>query len=506
MKLFTSSQISNIDNYTVENEPILSINLMERAVRRLFERFKILYDQSRPILVFVGPGNNGGDGIALARMLLIDGYHVTLYIAHEAEKISNDSSINLERLRIHPRAVIVNLAENDASLPAITGNDVVIDAIFGAGLSRPLADLPLRVVEHINISAAEVLSIDVPTGFSGEDNGNNQNLAIIKASRTITFQFPRISFMVADRASNLGQWEVLDIGLHKDAIRDTKSEYNYLLHSEVQKLIKNRELFAHKGIFGHALIVAGSYGMMGAAVLASKACIRSGVGLVTVHVPKCGYAIMQSSVPEVIASVDVSEYSSSSLPDMSIYNAIAAGSGLGVSEETLLLVKTLIASTKDKSLLLDADALNVIANHKELLKLLPANTILTPHPGEFDRLTKSHTSSWDRMRSAIDLAVKFNIIVILKGQHTLIATPAGEAYFNSTGNNGMATAGSGDVLSGVVVSLLAQGYSPVDAALAGVYLHGLAGDLALNDQSEESMIASDIIAKIGAAFTQIKTI
>ncbi len=505
MKLFTNSQISSIDSYTVEHEPILSVNLMERAVRKLFDWFKTKYNHSQHIYLFAGPGKNGGDGLALARMLIIDGYRVSLFLVHETDNIADETRINLDRLVVNPKASVVKV-ESYFDFPVIGAGDVVVDAIFGAGLSRPCSGISLDVVKFINSSIAEVVSIDVPTGFRGENNCGVDADGVVKASWTVTFQFPKISFLLSDLAECLGNWVVLDIGLHAGAIENEESDFYYFEAQDVAAVLKNRKPFSHKGTYGHVLLCAGSKGMIGAAVLASKGCVRAGVGLLTVHLPACGVDVMQSSLPEAIVSTDADSDSLSVIPDMSKFSVVAVGPGLGQKTVTQMFLRELLSVAGAKPMILDADALNIMSLNPEWWSLVPEMSIITPHPGEFDRLTEHHSNAWSRMMSAIDFAETHKVVVVLKGHNTLVASPDGTAFFNSSGNAGMASGGCGDVLTGILAALMAQGYQATDAALLGVYLHGLAGDIVLGRQSEESLIASDIVEEIGAAFKQIRSV
>lgn len=505
MKLFTSKQISEIDRFTIEHEPILSVNLMERAVRQVFGWFEKHFQLSTQIHLFVGPGNNGGDGLALARMLVLGGYSAFVYLVHESDSISADARINLDRLKVHPKSRIFDFVDPSVLLPHIDESDVVVDAIFGSGLKRPCSGKALEAIRLINGCGAKVIAIDIPTGLMGEDNGQLEANAVVVANHTLTFQFPRLSFLMTDSARFLGHWEVLDIGLHPAAIEATSSDFTFLELSDVYPLLKVRPRHCHKGDFGHALLCAGSHGMMGAAVLAGRGCLRSGAGLVTVHVPQCGYQIVQTALPEAIASVDENIETLSAPPAHHKYKAIAIGPGIGQDGKAVAFLDQLLDRMEGQPLVLDADALNIMARNRVWWSRVPPGTIITPHPGEFDRLTESHSDGYSRMQSAIAFARDHHVVVVLKGAYTLIVSPSGKCCFNSTGNAGMATAGSGDVLTGIIVGLLAQGYAAFEAAQVGVFLHGLAADLALNQHSVESLMASDLTGYLGQAYLQIRT-
>jgi NAD(P)H-hydrate epimerase len=497
MKFFSTSQIRQLDHYTIENESISSIDLMERAAQKLYLEVLRRVESDRQLLIFAGPGNNGGDALALARMLLQSTFNVQVILLHNG-KLSADCETNRQRLATR-FPTVVNEITSSFEAPLIEKNTIIIDGLFGSGLTRPLNGIFSDAVKWINESGCTVVSIDIPSGLQGEENVD-LTVPIVKASRTFSFQFPKLAFLLPECAEFVGNWEVLDIGIHPQAIAETASPFFYLEKSDIQSILKQRQKFSHKGTFGHALIVAGSRGMAGASVLASKAALRSGAGLVTVHGPRCNRTIVQTAIPEVIFHTDENKNIVTQLPTTENYTAIAIGPGTGTNAETARMLEQFLKLQKTPCIL-DADALNIIGQQPDILKLIPKNSILTPHPKEFERLLgESCKNSFDRMQKASEMAQKQGLIIILKGAHTLIATPNGNMYFNSTGNSGMATAGSGDVLTGILAGLLAQGYSPEETAKLGVYIHGFAGDLALKAESEESLIAGDIINKLGDAF------
>ena len=502
MKIFTSEQIRQIDKYTIENEPIASIDLMERAAHQLTDWLTNYYDQKRSFAVFAGPGNNGGDGLAVARMLIEKYYRVTVYVVRISDKLSPDAQTNYDRLKNSGLTEIFDLYGND-QLPSVNGSDIILDSIFGSGLSRPADGFSARIIRFINSLPNTKIAIDIPSGLFGEDNEDNRPDNIIKADITLTLQFPPISFFFSENEQYTGKWNVLAIGLSENAIREINSPYNYLISTDISGYLIKRKIFSHKGTYGNVLLIAGSYGMMGAAMLSAKAALRAGSGLVTVHIPQPGYQIIQTSLPEVLISTDASDVVFSNVPDISGFTAIGIGPGLGLKVNTQKALYDLLNKVT-VPLVIDADGLNILSANKEWLHLLAPGTILTPHPKEFERLAGDTKSGYKRNRMHIEFAQKYNVIVVLKGAYTSIAMPDGSCYFNSTGNSGMATAGSGDVLTGIILSLLGQGYIPAHAALVGVYLHGLAGDLAASEGSEESIIASDIIENIGKAYSVMR--
>ncbi len=359
-----------------------------------------------------------------------------------------------------------------------------------------------ELIAHLNNSFAQIVSIDIPSGLMGESNSGNILENIIQANFTLPLQFPKLSFLFAENESFTGDWEVLPIGLHPEIIQQKNTPYFYVTKDFIKANKKHRNKFSHKGTFGHALLISGCYGKMGAAVLASQACLSSGVGLLTTHIPRMGNDIMQISVPEAMISFDQSDILFSQPPDLSEYNAIGVGPALGCRNNSQAGLQMLIEETK-KPIVIDADALNILAQNQDWFNKLPENSILTPHPKEFERLTEKAESGYNRHLMQIEFSIKHKVIVVLKGAYTSITSPDGRCFFNSTGNPGMATAGSGDVLTGIVLSLLSQGYEPLLAAIIGVFIHGTAGDLARDYLGEEALTASDIINNLGNAFLSL---
>jgi len=501
MKFFATTQIRQLDKYTIEYEPITSIDLMERAADALYTTYLETFSYQRPVLILAGPGNNGGDALALARMLLHTRLDVKVILLY-TDKLSEDCETNRNRLvEMYPNA-ITELTENFA-VPEITNDTIIIDGLFGSGINRMLIDIFAEAVKWINHNAYTVVAIDVPSGLQGEENPLHEKPVIVQADYTLSLQCPKLAFLFPENEIYVGEWKMVDIGIHPAAIEETESDFYYLEKKDIAPLIKKRSKFSHKGTFGHALIVAGSKGMSGASVLAAKAALRTGAGLVTIHGPECNRNIVQTIIPEVIFQSDYATDLVSNVEASEKHNAIAIGPGIGVHAETTEMLKNFLKK-QHKPCVLDADALNILSQQKDLLKLIPENSILTPHPKEFDRLFGPYISTYERMKKASLAAQDLELIIILKGTYTIIATPDAKLYFNSTGNSGMATAGSGDVLTGILVGLLAQGYLPEDAAKTAVYLHGLAGDLALETQSEESLMSGDIIAGLGKAYLSFR--
>lgn len=503
MKILPVGKIREADAYTIANEPIASIDLMERAASACVHWLLKRVDGKQQIMIFCGVGNNGGDGLAIARLMTQHNFDVSVYVIRYSDKCSEDFQANLELLKEVIPVQCIDLNEGDG-LPLIQSDAVVIDAIFGSGLSKPVKDFPAKVICHVNGSKALVVAIDMPSGLFCDESTDTKAGAVIKADYTLTFQFPKLAFMFPENDSLAGEWILLDIGLHKEFIEKVETG-NYLLTSKIAgSLLKPRTKFAHKGNFGHALLIAGSYGKMGASVLASKACLRSGVGLLHAHTPARGYDIIQTAVPEAMVSVDHDELCFSALPDLSPFSAIGIGPGIGFDAKTRSGLKLLIQDSS-VPLLLDADALTILGENKTWIPFIPKNSVFTPHPGEFERLTGKATDNFHRNRLQREFCIKYGVYMVLKGAHTCICGPDGVCYFNTTGNPGMATGGSGDVLTGLILGLLAQKYHPKDACLLGVYLHGLAGDLAAKKNGMEAMVAGDIIRQIGKAFKKLSS-
>lgn len=499
MKFFPTSAIKAIDAYTIGHEPIASIDLMERAARALTDAILERY-AGRSFAVFAGPGNNGGDGLAVARMLAAAGNRVSVWLINPNGVLSPDCAVNLARLE--DTAVAVTEVGDAFSMPALDRETIIVDALFGSGLNRPLGGLFADVVKGIDMLSNDVVAIDMPSGLMGGDNDPSLQL-IVFATLTLTLQFPKLSLLFAENEMFVGEFKVLDIGLSQRAIADTPSPFVYTDRVDIAPLIKPRAKHSHKGAYGRALLVAGSKGMAGASVLAARAALRSGVGLLTLHVPACNNTIVQVAVPEAMTSIDSSECCFSDTLDISKYNAVAVGPGLGQSAESEAALLQLIAACR-VPMVLDADALNILSRNPKYMQCLPQGSIITPHVGEFSRLFGAADSSFVRLQAARAYASTFGVTVVLKGAYTAVVTPQGAMHFNSSGNPGMATGGCGDVLTGCIVSLLAQGYTSVDAARIAVYIHGLAGDLAAAEKGQTALVAGDVIDFLPSAWRSLE--
>ena len=503
MKIFTSTQIYELDKFTVEHEPISSLDLMERAARALTQAIVDAWPASMPVIVFAGPGDNGGDALAVARMLAEKNYQVAAYLFNISGKLSPDCATNKKRLQDCKRLRDFHEVTQEFDPPRLEAGMLVVDGLFGAGINRPLAGGFASLVKYINASPAKVVSIDIPSGLMTEDNAYNVRANIIRATQTLTLQQPKLAFLFAENHQFVGQLRVLDIRLSQEAIDRLEAPFTITEESDVRQRMLDRSPFAHKGQMGHALLIAGSYSMAGAAILAARACLRAGVGKLTVSTPKRNVGVMQIAVPEAIVQVCNEETIYSEAVETDDFQAMGIGPGLGQSEQTAIALIAQLRRTQCPTVV-DADALNILANHRAWLQQLPKGLILTPHPKELDRLEGHSADSYERISKACNLAERIKAHVILKGRYTAICRPDGHVMFNPTGNAGMATAGSGDVLTGIITGLLARGYKAEDACITGVYLHGLAGDLAAQELGEESLTAGDIIQYLPKAFKRLK--
>lgn len=498
MKIYSAEQTRQWDQFTITQEPILSIDLMERAATACLdwlEQHEFL-DPPRPVYIFCGKGNNGGDGLALARLLLLRKIPVSTYILEFGNLGTPDFQTNLARL--HPLNGHIHFIHSEAQFPEIPTGVLILDALFGSGLNRPLEGLSGALVHHLNISGNTIISIDIPSGLSVDRS--SRGFTAIRASHTLSFQTLKPALLVPENGEHTGEVSVLDIGLHP-GFEETVSPLFTLVNGDLaSSFIKKRSKFSHKGIFGHAALVAGTAGSMGASVLAARACLRSGAGKLTCYVPHPGLDILQIAVPEAMVRVSGSGDELDGYFPLADHHGLGIGPAIGIGEKQRDLLRQ-VFNTHLNPLVIDADALTLLGKYPELWDFVPKDSILTPHPGEWDRLFGKVPDDFARIDRTREMAALHQVIIVLKGHYSLIAFPDGRAWFNASGNPGMATAGSGDVLTGILTGLLAQDYSPQDASLLGVYLHGLAGDLAAEELSQPALLASDIIDRIGLAYT-----
>ena len=502
IKIFPTIQLKELDAYTIENEPVSSIDLMERASRALARAMSERWSAETPFTVFAGPGNNGGDALAVSRLLAERGCRVEVYLFNTKGTLSPDCETNKERL-----AGVAGIDFHEITTqfvpPVLTAEHVVVDGLFGSGLNKPLSGGFAAVVKYINTSPATVVAIDVPSGLMGEDNTYNIQANIIRADLTLSLQLPKLAFLFAENAPFVGEWQLLDIGLSEEAIEEKETDFALTEHEDVASMLKPRGKFAHKGNFGRALLIAGSQGMAGASVLAARACLRSGVGVLTVHIPFCNNFIVQTSVPEAMTEIDINDVRFSCATDTDDYQAVGIGPGLGKAGDTEAALLEQIESCQTP-MVVDADALNLLGEHRSYIGRLPKGSILTPHPKELERLVGKCQNSYERLTKARELARSAGVHILLKGAYSVVIAPSGKCWFNPTGNPGMATGGSGDVLTGVVLALLAQGYDAETAARMAAYVHGLAGDIACKKHGVMGMTAGDIVTCLPPAWRMLE--
>jgi hydroxyethylthiazole kinase-like uncharacterized protein yjeF len=499
MNIYTSDQIKAWDAYTIEHEPIASIDLMERAAMACTDWIIHSSCVNKSFHVFCGKGNNGGDGLAIARLLIQQNKEVDVYILEHGAPGTPEFQINLQRL--HKSTHRIHFLQTADAFPILKEDDVIIDALFGIGLSCPVEGLAAALIYKINQTGNRVIAIDLPSGMYADKSA--LDIPKIIASDTLSFQSWKPALIMEENASFTGSIHLLNIGLHPAFENGQRTSWNMLTGEEIRKLMIPRKPFSHKGNYGHVLLIAGSKGKSGAALLAAEACLRSGAGLLTVHLPASGYEIMQTALPEAMVSTDVKEDIFSKAPDnLSIYKTIGIGPGLGKEPITAEAMMNVLKHFRNP-MVIDADALNIMAQYGIKNISVPPGSILTPHPGEFERLLGKSTNHFERVKLALENAAELQSVIILKTKFTLIACPDGNAYFNPTGNPGMAKAGSGDVLTGILTGLLSRGYDPVDAAKIGVYIHGYAGDLAVADMGMESVLARDLISRLAPTFVEM---
>ncbi len=503
MRLFTTEEIKAIERYTMETEGISHAELIERMADGVADEICSRWRSDKPTIVFAGPGNNGADALASARILADRGFHPDVYLFNiGGDKLTAECASQRDRLlREHPELNVIEVT-NAFNMPQLSSAYLVVDGLFGSGLYEELQGGFKMLVQNINDEGPTVVAIDLPSGMFGDWNPHIVNRNTIHATLTLAVQFPRLCFFIPDNAELVGEWKVIDIGLAVDPRLSSTASFCLVEQRDVRLRLQRRKNFCSKADFGSAILYAGAYGMAGAAVLASKGCLRAGVGKLTVCAPKCAYEILQTTVPEALYRHNRGELHIVDMhPDHS-FTAIGAGPGIGTNELTVKALENFLA-TASQPLVLDADALNCIAIKPQMLNSIPVLSIITPHAGEFDRLFGSQQSSEARLRTAIEKARYYNIFIVLKGHYTAIVRPDGKVYFNASGTPAMATAGSGDVLTGIILAMLAQGYPPELASIIGVFVHGMAGELAEAEEGQYGVTAGDIAAFTGRAIKKI---
>lgn len=502
MKILSASQLANLDSYSCEEQQISSWELMERAAGLACEEIKSsLKSTSQKVLILAGPGNNGGDGLAIAYFLAQDAYDVEVFLVNFTSSRSDDNQKNLVRLKNQGKCRIFEF-EKDSELPEISSTHLVIDAIFGVGLNRPMPDFVQELAQHVNTSSARIICIDVPSGLY-LDQSPGKDETVFKSDLILTFQTPKLSFYLPDYSGFVGEVRIIDIGLSQKRLNELSAEFNLVDLRFAKTIYQPRVRFSHKGTYGHAVIIGGSQLMLGSVILSSKSCMHSGVGKTSVLMPHRGHSTLIQHLPEAMLIENESEdFISYQELDFKAH-AIGIGVGIGTSETAFQALSAWLENST-QALVIDADALNLIAKHEALQRQIPKESILTPHPGELKRLVGSWEDDFEKLEKIKTFSKEMNVVILAKDAYSLCIYKD-EVFVNSTGNSGMATAGSGDVLTGLLTGLLAQGYSSVEAAILGMFLHGLAGDIAVKETSEESLIASDIINYLGSSFSKLKS-
>lgn len=499
MKIFNAKQIYDADKFTMDKQQITSEQLMERAAIQIFNWLHSrLQGAGTKIYLFCGIGNNGGDGLVLARHLQEHGYNVQVHIVNYSEKRSKDFLINLDRLK--EIKIWPNFLNEGSELPTIGKEDIVVDAIFGIGLNRAPDIWVGGLIHHLNISNAFLLSIDVPSGLFMESGISNAE-GVIRANYVLTFQVPKLAFFLPETGKFIDHWEILDIGLDQGFLSRTASEYDLIGKNEARSMYIPREKYSHKGSFGHSLIIGGSYGKIGAVILAAKGSLCAGSGLVTAYVPNCGYLPLQTALPEAMVITDIEELEISNIDFGVVPSVIGIGVGMGTTDATVKTFSEFLNKNK-VPLVIDADGLNILSRNPDLFKKIPPQTVLTPHPKELERIIGKWTDDFDKLKKTKEFSKRYDCIIVVKGANTIIIYD-GKGYVNTTGNPGMATGGSGDVLTGIITGLIAQGYSPLNAAIFGVYIHGKAADIAVENCGFQALIASGILDNIGKAYLDL---
>ena len=500
MKIFSKAQVYEADKITTQKQQISLTDLMERAGTEIFNWMHSRMQGTQvPIHIFCGIGNNGGDGLVVARHLITHGYNVFVYVVNYSEKRSNDFLINYEKVKSVSKDW-PKILNSKKEFPDIHAEDIIIDAVFGIGLNRAAEDWVKHLFQHLRTSRAFTLSIDMPSGLYMDKVPEDEN-GVVWADYTLSFQTPKLVFFLQNTGKFTKSWEILDIGIDREYLQSTLTEYELIGKPDVLQLYQPRDKFSHKGHFGHALIMGGSYGKIGAVTLSSRAALSAGAGLITAYVPKCGYQIVQTAFPEAMVITDSSE---KIITDITYYidvSAIGVGMGLGTDPETVKAFGKFLKYNKTP-LVIDADAINILSKHKELINLLPKNSVLTPHPKELERLIGGWKDDFEKLQKVKAFSKQYKLIVVIKGANTITVSQE-QSYINLTGNPGLATAGTGDVLTGVITGLMAQGYKPLDAAIFGVYLHGKSADIAVEDFGYQSLLASHVIEYLGKAYLNL---
>ncbi|TYP75198.1 NAD(P)H-hydrate dehydratase [Aquimarina intermedia] len=500
MKILSAEQLQKADQATLRSQNISSLELMERAATQIFNSIHAKLKGADVLFhIFCGIGNNGGDGLVLSRLLPEHGYKVKTYIVNFTDKRSDDFLKNYDRL-IALNTTWPTQLKSETDFPQLSEKDIVVDAIFGIGLNRPLVGWVVKLIQHINASNAFVLSIDIPSGLYA-DRAPDTSDGVIKASTTFTFQTPKLAFFLPETAVYSRDFEVLDIGQDQLFMNESKGVAELISKNMIRSMYQPREKFAHKGTYGHCLLIGGSYGKIGSMIIATEAAMRVGAGLATSYIPECGYTALQTAVPTAMVVTDDNDNYIKAIDYDVEPNAIGIGMGMGTNKNTILAFENFLKKI-EIPVVLDADALNSIAQHGDLAKHIPSGSILTPHPKELERLVGSWKDDFEKIKKAKEYSKRYQCILVIKGAYTLIVNDD-TLYINTTGNPGMATGGTGDALTGMITGLIAQGYNSLQATLVGVYLHGLSGDLAIQTTGYQGLLATDVVQYIGKSFLNL---
>lgn len=500
MKIFSKEQIYEGDQLTAKKQNISSTELMERAGTQIFNWIhQRMQGAQVPIHVFCGIGNNGGDGLVLARLLINYGYNVHTYVVNCSDKRTQDFLINYDRIKQTTKKWPIML-NCQADFPAIGPDDIIVDAVFGIGLNRSPNEWVKGLFQHFKASKAFTLAIDLPSGLYADKVPEDEN-GVVWAQYTLSFQTPKLVFFLPDTSKYTRQWEALDIGIDPEFLQQTETEVELLGKNEMFPIYRPREKFSNKGTYGHGLLIGGSYGKIGAMLLSTKGMLASGAGLVTAYLPKCGYIPMQSVVPEAMVITDKDEEHLTGIAFDIQPTAIGIGMGMGQNEKNHAAFRDFLKSNS-APLVIDADGINLLSQHKDDLKLLKPYTIFTPHPKELERLLGKWKDDFDKLKKAKAFSKKYKCILVIKGAHTLTVFED-KLYINATGNPGLATGGTGDVLTGIITGLICQGYEPLTASLFGVYLHGKSADIAVEDFGYQSLTASHVVDYVAQAYLDL---
>jgi hydroxyethylthiazole kinase-like uncharacterized protein yjeF len=513
MKVVTPKQMNKIDSLAINSMGIPGIVLMENAALRVVEEVCSYLGRvsCKKVFVFAGKGNNGGDAFAVARHLFNKGAKVYTYTVADKKDIAGDALTNLKILENLGVEVweLTNLLQLENLKSELSTADLVIDGIFGTGLKGKIEGLQAAVIKAINLSGKPVISIDIPSGINGE---TSEVLGCcIKALKTVTFALPKIGLILHPGCEFAGELITADIGIPHKVIDSLNIKTKVILRSFVSSLIPVRHCESNKGDYGRVLIVTGSAGMTGAGCLSAGAALRTGAGLVYLAVPASLSHIYSTSLKESM-TVSLEDQGTGFLNRKSIKpllanmkrkDVIAIGPGLSVNKNIIEIVDAVIKNS-EVPVVMDADALNAVARDTSVLKQRKTQIVVTPHPGEMARLTGMSIEDVqsNRLETAKEFAAQYGVITVLKGAKTIIADPDGTVYINPSGNPGMATAGAGDVLTGIISGFIGQGVKPFEAAVAGVYLHGMAGDRAAEQKGQHGLIAGDIIEELPYAIKE----